>query len=97
LDLDATLVTCHPKKEQAAAICKRGFGFHPLLCFLDNTGEALAGLLRPHHPPPPMPRPGTGNRARRVAVATDTVGTRPGITVRVRGLESLPVTFDPAH
>lgn len=47
LDLDATLVTCHSEKEQAAATYKRGFGFHPLLCFLDNTGEALAGLLRP--------------------------------------------------
>ncbi|GAA2125213.1 hypothetical protein GCM10009802_30570 [Streptomyces synnematoformans] len=47
LDLDATLVTCHSEKEQAAATYKRGFGYHPLLCFLDNTGEALAGLLRP--------------------------------------------------
>nr|WP_323180830.1 IS1380 family transposase [Streptomyces atratus] len=47
LDLDATLVTCHSEKEQAAATYKHGFGFHPLLCFLDNTGEALAGLLRP--------------------------------------------------
>lgn len=47
LDLDATLVTCHSDKEQAAATYKHGFGFHPLLCFLDNTGEALAGLLRP--------------------------------------------------
>jgi hypothetical protein len=46
LDLDATLVTCHSEKEQAAATYKHGFGFHPLLCFLDNTGEALAGLLR---------------------------------------------------
>ena len=46
LDLDATLVTCHSDKEQAAATYKGGFGFHPLLCFLDNTGEALAGLLR---------------------------------------------------
>jgi len=46
LDLDATVVTCHSDKEQAAATCKGGFGFHPLLCFLDNTGEALAGLLR---------------------------------------------------
>jgi hypothetical protein len=46
LDLDATLVTCHSEKEQAAATYKGGFGFHPLLCFLDNTGEALAGLLR---------------------------------------------------
>ena len=26
---------------------KRGFGFHPLLAYLDATGEALAGLLRP--------------------------------------------------
>ncbi|MGW3150323.1 IS1380 family transposase [Streptomyces sp. NPDC001177] len=47
LDLDATLVTCHSEKEQAAATYKRGFGYHPLLCFLDNTGEALAGMLRP--------------------------------------------------
>ncbi len=47
LDLDATLVTCHSEKEQAAATYKHGFGFHPLLCFLDNTGEALPGLLRP--------------------------------------------------
>jgi hypothetical protein len=46
LDIDATLVTCHSDKEQAAATYKRGFGFHPLLCFLDNTTEALAGLLR---------------------------------------------------
>jgi Transposase DDE domain group 1 len=46
LDLDATLITCHSEKEQAAATYKRGFGFHPLLCFLDNTAEALAGLLR---------------------------------------------------
>lgn len=46
-DIDATLVTCHSEKEQAAATYKRGFGYHPLLCFLDNTGEALAGALRP--------------------------------------------------
>jgi hypothetical protein len=25
----------------------KSFGYHPLLCFLDATGEALAGLLRP--------------------------------------------------
>nr|WP_267884286.1 MULTISPECIES: IS1380 family transposase [unclassified Streptomyces] len=47
LDIDATLVTCHSEKEHAAATYKRGFGYHPILCFLDNTGEALAGLLRP--------------------------------------------------
>jgi hypothetical protein len=47
IDLDATLVTAHSDKEQAAATFKGGFGFHPLLAFLDNTGEALAGILRP--------------------------------------------------
>lgn len=47
LDPDATLVTCHSEKEQAAATYKRGFRYHPLLCFLDNTGEALAAVLRP--------------------------------------------------
>lgn len=36
LDLDATLVTCSSEKEQAAAACKHGFGFHPLPCFLDR-------------------------------------------------------------
>src|SRR5690606_332182 len=44
---DATLVTCHSEKEQTAATYKRGFGYHPLLCFLENTGEALAGVVRP--------------------------------------------------
>jgi hypothetical protein len=47
LDLDATLVTCHSEKDQAALTYKGGFGYHPLLCFLANTGEALSGRLRP--------------------------------------------------
>ncbi|MFF3459013.1 IS1380 family transposase [Streptomyces sp. NPDC002730] len=47
LDLDATLVTCHSDKEQAAPTYKGSFGFHPLLCFLANTGEAVSGRLRP--------------------------------------------------
>jgi hypothetical protein len=47
IDIDATLVTCHSEKESAAATFKGGFGYHPLLAFLDNTGEALAGVLRP--------------------------------------------------
>jgi len=46
LDIDATIVACHSEKESAAATWKHTFGFHPLLCFLDGTGEALAGLLR---------------------------------------------------
>ncbi|MFF3468079.1 IS1380 family transposase [Streptomyces sp. NPDC002619] len=47
LDLDATLVTCHSEKQQAAPTYKGGFGCHPLLCFLANTGEALSGRPRP--------------------------------------------------
>lgn len=47
LDIDGTLLTAHSDKEQAAPTYKRGFGFHPLVCFLDGTNEALAGTLRP--------------------------------------------------
>ena len=47
LDFDATLVNAHSDKERAAGNYKHGFGFHPLLCYLDNTREALAGALRP--------------------------------------------------
>ncbi|MDI5904997.1 MULTISPECIES: transposase [Streptomyces] len=37
LDLDATLVTCHSEKEQAAAAYKRGFGYHPRESLTWNT------------------------------------------------------------
>jgi Transposase DDE domain group 1 len=47
LDVDATLVEAHSEKQGAAAHFKGGFGFHPILVWLDNTNEALAGLLRP--------------------------------------------------
>jgi hypothetical protein len=47
LDFDATLVRSHSDKEEAAPNYKRGYGFHPLLVYLDATGEALAGRLRP--------------------------------------------------
>jgi hypothetical protein len=46
LDMDASLVICHSDKEGATATWKKTFGLHPLFCFLDATGEALAGLLR---------------------------------------------------
>lgn len=50
VDLDATLVTAHSEKEQAAPTFKRGFGFHPLFAFADHgevgSGETLAGMLR---------------------------------------------------
>ena len=47
LDFDATLVTAHSEKEKTAGNFKGGFGFHPLVCYLDESGEALAGILRP--------------------------------------------------
>jgi len=48
LDIDATLVEVHSEnKEGTAPTYKRGFGFHPMLCFADATGEALAARLRP--------------------------------------------------
>lgn len=48
LDIDASLVEVHSEhKEGTGANYKGGFGFHPMLCFCDNTSEALSGLLRP--------------------------------------------------
>ncbi|HEY6695309.1 MAG TPA: IS1380 family transposase, partial [Solirubrobacteraceae bacterium] len=47
IDIDATLITAHSEKDGAAGTFKRGFGFHPLLAYLDESREALAGVLRP--------------------------------------------------
>jgi hypothetical protein len=47
-DFDATLVDVHTDAKQGAApTYKKGFGYHPLLVYCDETGEALAGKLRP--------------------------------------------------
>lgn len=46
IDIDATLISAHSEKEQAQGNFKGGFGHHPLLCYLDETGEAPAGILR---------------------------------------------------
>ena len=47
LDIDATLTTAHSDKQEAKGNFKGGYGHHPLLCYLDGSGEALAGILRP--------------------------------------------------
>jgi hypothetical protein len=47
LDIDASLLIAHSEKEGAAGTYKGGFGFHPLLCYLAETGEPLAAILRP--------------------------------------------------
>jgi len=47
LDFDATLVDAHSEKQDAKPTYKRGFGFHPLGVWCDETTEFLAGMLRP--------------------------------------------------
>src|SRR5215218_1465711 len=51
LDLDATLLDAHSDKQQASRTWKKGFGFHPLLGYVDHgvggAGEPVAELLRP--------------------------------------------------
>jgi hypothetical protein len=51
IDLDATLVTAHSEKQDATRTWKKGFGFHPLLGFVDHGGptggEPVGELLRP--------------------------------------------------
>lgn len=48
LDIDASMVQIHSEnKAGTGPNYKGGFGFHPLFCFADATGEALAGILRP--------------------------------------------------
>ncbi|MDP9440608.1 MAG: IS1380 family transposase, partial [Actinomycetota bacterium] len=48
LDVDASLVDIHSEnKEGTAANYKGSFGFAPMFCFADATGEALAVRLRP--------------------------------------------------
>ena len=70
IDIDATLVGAHSDKEQAAPNYKGGFGFHPLLAYLDATGEALAGLLRPGNA-------GSGTAVDHVCVLDDALAQLP--------------------
>jgi hypothetical protein len=70
IDIDATLVGAHSDKQQAAPNYKGGFGFHPLLAYLDATGEALAGLLRPGNA-------GSGTAVDHVCVLDDALAQLP--------------------
>jgi hypothetical protein len=48
LDVDSSLHEVHSEnKADTAPHYKGGFGFHPIYCFADATGECLAELLRP--------------------------------------------------
>jgi hypothetical protein len=71
LDIDGTLVEIHSEnKEGTAPTYKRGFGFHPMLCFADATGEALAARLRPGNA-------GANNAADHLAVLDEAVAQLP--------------------
>jgi Transposase DDE domain group 1 len=89
IDVDATLVTAHSEKEQAAPTFKRGYGFHPLWTFVDHgsdgTGEPLAFLLRSGNA-------GSNTAADHITVVRAALrqlpshrpGTRPGRRVLIR-------------
>lgn len=48
LDIDASLVQIHSEnKAGTGPSYKGGYGFHPMFCFADGTGEALSAVLRP--------------------------------------------------
>ena len=76
LDFDATLVTSHSEKQDAAPNYKHGFGFHPLLCFVDSTNDALAGVLRPGNA-------GSNTAADHIAVLDDALEQLPVKTRKV--------------
>jgi hypothetical protein len=89
IDVDATLVTAHSDKQQAAPTFKRGYGFHPLCAFVDHgaagTGEPLAIVLRPGNA-------GSNTAADHIAVIGKALaqlpghrpGARPGRRVLIR-------------
>ncbi|MGF7022879.1 hypothetical protein JOE54_003673 [Brachybacterium tyrofermentans] len=86
IDLDASLVTSHSEKEFVAATFKKGFGFHPLLAFVDHgtggSGEMLTCLLRPGNA-------GSNTATDHKSVIADALsqigmGSRPGRKVLVR-------------
>ena len=89
IDLDASLITAHSDKQNAAPTFKRGFGFHPLLAFCDHgpagTGEALVAHLRPGNA-------GSNTAADHITLIKDALrqlpshvpGRRPGRRVLIR-------------
>ena len=102
IDIDASIVICHSEKENAAPTWKKSFGYYPIFAFLDNTREALAGLLR-------RGNSGSGTAADHIAVLdlaleqlpdphrhgtdvlirTDTAGCARAFLHHIRGLRQL--------
>jgi hypothetical protein len=70
VDLDATLIGSHSEKQGAAGNFKGGYGFHPMLAYSDQAGEALAGELRPGNA-------GANTAADQITVAEHAIGQIP--------------------
>ena len=71
LDMDATISEVHSEnKQNTGPTYKGGFGFHPLLCFADATGEVLSGMLRPGNA-------GANNAGDHLAVLDDAIDGLP--------------------
>ena len=71
LDIDGSLVEIHSEhKHGTAPTYKKGFGFHPMFCFADGTGETLAALLRPGNA-------AANNAADHLTVLDDAIGQLP--------------------
>lgn len=92
LDIDATIVMCHSERDSATRTWKKTFSYHPLLCFLDNIGEALAGLLREG-------RAGSNTTANHITVLDEALAQIPDahrhgtpILLRSRSSTSRPAT-----
>jgi len=68
VDLDATLVTLHSDKEQAAPNFKRGYRFHPVCAFVDHGGghrgssRSGSGRGTPARTPRPITSPSPRRR-----------------------------------
>jgi hypothetical protein len=86
IDIDATLLEAHSLKRGAAAQFRGGFGFHPMLAYLDGSEEAPAGLLRPGNA-------GSNTAVDQVAVLDAALGQLPG---RVAAREPILVRADSA-
>jgi hypothetical protein len=80
IDVDATLLTSHSEKEGAAGTFKRGYGFHPMLAYCDETGEGLAGMLRPGNA-------GSNTAADQIAVVEQALAQIPA--ARIQDIEIL--------
>jgi hypothetical protein len=80
IDLDATLIQSQSEKQGAAGNFKGGFGFHPLMAYFDESGEAAAALLRPGNA-------GANTAADQIAVAEAALEQIP--TERIESIEVL--------